>query len=172
MREWMKVYKLRMLGLLLAAAALGAPQPGRTAPVAFEPGVPFTVFETSAFIGGTAAQTTQAQFFIPAAGTVKVKLADMAFPQALSSLSFWLTDSHQVFANLSAPGEFTFELDAPGAFFGFISGAAQGALNLGQYYAQVSLTPSAVPLPAAGLFLFSGLAGLLALRRRRAGVQS
>lgn len=63
-------------------------------------------------------------------------------------------------------GVFSFVVNA-GQAFGFYTVATDGILGSSSSIAYGDLTPSAVPLPAAGLLLVGALGGLGALRRRK-----
>ena len=119
----------------------------------------------------------QTQFDIPFAGTLTIQLIDLTWPEKFSSLSFMMTSGHEVLAKLDAPGTITYQLDAPGRFFGLLSAGAQGAMSLaeeamapGTYLLQMSLQqltqPQPVALPAAIWLLMSGVIGIGMMRRR------
>lgn len=147
---------------LLAALAVAPTLTGATT-VAGAPTSPLTVFEASALIG--AGQVTTGQFTIPVAGTVSVTLRDMEWPERFAALSFCLVEGTNIVLQLTQPGTETFTIDRPLSFFAFVAGTPQHASGLGLYSLQIAITP--VPLPAAGLLLLSGVAGLAFLRRRR-----
>jgi hypothetical protein len=125
------------------------------------------VLDVSALISDK--QTTRAAFTIPFAGQVTVTLRDLAWPEKLASLSFCLTDSHEVLGRLSAPGSVSIDVGTPDKLFAFVSGGAEGALDLGLYSLQVTLAPltglAPVPLPATSWLLLSGFGIVMVLRR-------
>lgn len=120
--------------------------------------------EATTFITGT--QSTVYTLFAPTQGKVTVSLADFAWPEKLASLSFALTTSTGVLAQLSGPGTLQFELSGPGTYFGILSGTAKGSWDVGLYSLRVSLAP-AVPLPPALGLLLMGLASTFGLTRKR-----
>lgn len=105
------------------------------------------------------------QMSTPGAGTVSVTLADIKWPEALSSLSFLITDLHQTWQRLDGAGTLNFTVDGPTHLFAAVFAQAGPDTHAGLYDLSVTFAP--VPLPAAGLLLFSGVAGLGALTRRR-----
>jgi hypothetical protein len=154
------------LALLLAVLVAPAAQADSVAPASAEPGS-IMLPELSGLISGR--QSIATPIVIPVAGTLTITLSDLAWPEALQSLSFSLTDTHSVLAQLVSPGVLTVDISTPGQYFGFVYGAAQGALNLGLYSVSLSLTPSVpqVPVPAAAWLLLSGCGALFSFRRRR-----
>jgi len=129
------------------------------------------VAQTS-MISGTV--STVDSFTAPAAGTVTIQLANIPWPTALSSLSFFAGTATQVLASGTVPppnGALSGTLldsfqVSPGTYFAHITGrAASGPLDLGLYSMQVSFAP-AVPLPAAAWLLAGGLLLIAGLGRR------
>ena len=124
------------------------------------------VAQTS-MISGTV--STVDSFTAPAAGTITIQLANIPWPAALSSLSFFASSASQVVASGTVPqgsgpvsGTLldSFQV-TPGTYFAHITGtAAPGSLDLGLYSMQVSFAP-AVPLPATAWLLVGGLVMLL-----------
>jgi len=135
------------------------------------PSGPFTVLEHTQLVGGSFSSALD--FLVPAAGKVTVVLSDLVWPDTLSSLHFAATSATSLFGSLDAPGTFSFDVNKPGHYFAIISGETKGALDLGLYTLKMewsALSGSsdpAVPLPAAGWLLVSGVAGLMGLARRR-----
>jgi len=151
----------------VAAVALASPLSSRADSVL--PGLPagsILVFSQSGFISNPL--PLQTQFDIPFAGTLTIQLIDLAWPEKFSSLSFMMTSGSGVVAQLDAPGAFSFQLDSPGRFFGFLTGQTQGAMHAGTYLLQMSLLQltQPVPLPAALWLLMSGIVGIGMLRRQ------
>jgi hypothetical protein len=129
------------------------------------------VAQTS-MINGTV--STVDSFTAPGTGTVTIQLADIPWPAALSSLSFFASSATQVVASGTVPppnGALSGTLlesfqVTPGTYFAHITGtAAPGPLDLGLYSMQVSFAP-AVPLPAAAWLLGGGLLLIAGLGRR------
>jgi hypothetical protein len=126
-------------------------------------------------ISGTV--STVDSFTAPGNGTVTIQLANIPWPAALSSLSFFASNATQVLASGTVPPPNgpvsgttleSFQV-TPGTYFAHITGtaapAAPGSYDLGLYSMQVSFAP-AVPLPAAGFLLGGGLLVLAGLGRR------
>ncbi len=157
------------IGIVAAVLASGAPLAARAAQAGPQADGSLNVYESSALVGGR--QTAHAEFTIPVAGKVTIKLRDLEWPERLATLSFLLTDTHDVFQRLDEPGTLSFDLDAPGQFFAFVAAATQDVTDMGLYSLTVSVggpvTPAAtsVPVPAAGWLLLSALAGFGALGR-------
>lgn len=106
-------------------------------------------------------------FTAPSAGTVTVQLTDVAWPQALSSLTFMASSPGHVVADWSTQSSSTESFEVgPGTYFAHITGNAGGLLDLGLYCLKVSFQPTAgpVPLPGSGWLLGFGLLGLLGAR--------
>lgn len=131
------------------------------------------VAQTS-LISGTV--STVDGFTAPAAGTITIQLANIPWPSALSSLSFFASSASQVLASGSVPPPSgalsgtlldTFQVSGPGTYFAHVTGTASpsGPLDLGLYSMQVSFAP-AVPLPAAAWLLGGGLLLIAGLGRR------
>jgi len=101
------------------------------------------------------------------ASTLTVKLTDLKWPDLLGSLSFTLFDATHVLGTYVLGGASnTFNVDSAGTYYASIFSAPGAGKAGGLYNAQVYFAPSvpAVPLPAAGWLLFSGIAGLAAIR--------
>ena len=160
----------RLAGLVAALILLGSPVSGRAETVQSDASSSaneaITLLDSSKLIAGSA--TTLDSILVPLAGTVTITLCDLAWPAPFTTLSLALTDSHATLAHLATPGAVSFDVSAPGQYFAFVFGQAQGALNMGLYSIHVSLAPSVspLPLPAAAWLLLSGLAGLSSFRRR------
>jgi hypothetical protein len=95
-----------------------------------------------------------------------VTLKDLVWPERFASLSFALTDSKGVLAQLTEAGTLEFEIANPGIYFGIVSGMAQGAWDVGLYSLHVGLAP-AVPLPPALGLMLMGLASAFGVTRKR-----
>jgi hypothetical protein len=154
------------LAVLAALLFVAAPRAGQADTVL--PAGSTVVFSQSGFISGL--PPLMSEFDIPFTGTLTIQLVDLGWPE-FASLSFMMTSGHGVLAQLDAPGTFTYELDAPGRFFGFLTGEPQphDGLLAGSYLLQISMVSSPsqpVALPAAIWLLLSGLVGLGAFRGR------
>lgn len=116
----------------------------------------------------TGSESAVFSFNAPGPGTVSVQLTNLAWPQALSSLSFTATTANQVLTSWSDASLSTqsasFLVAAGGTYFADIMAVAGGPLDLGVYSFSLGFTPAApVPLPSSGALLLGGVAGILGL---------
>ena len=115
--------------------------------------------------------STVDSFTAPTAGAVTVTLTDLKWPASLSALSFSATSANHVLASWSASGTSmsggtaTFDVGAGTYFAHIMATAASGFLDMGLYSLSMTFTPSAVPLPAAGWMLLTGMFVLAGLAR-------
>jgi len=110
--------------------------------------------------------TTVDSFNVPSAGTVTVQLANLPWPESLSSLSFVANSATQVVSDWSTTGSSSESFAVgPGTYFAHITGNAAGALDLGLYSLEITFQPSGgvVPLPASGWLLGFALLGILSV---------
>jgi hypothetical protein len=100
------------------------------------------------------------------AGTLTLRLENIAWPERLAALSCNLYDSKNILGSLATTGEIRLDLAGPGTFFSHLFAQSGGALDLGLFSLKVSFTPSTptVPLPA-GVWLLGSVIGIFAIRR-------
>jgi hypothetical protein len=106
-------------------------------------------------------------FSTPAAGTVTVQLTNLAWPQALSNLSFMASTPTNVLSSWFDPSlvtsqsttnTLTFQVASSGAYFADVMATAGGSLDLGLYSLSLTFAPAGtVPLPASGWLLAGAL---------------
>ena len=114
-------------------------------------------------------------FTIPTAGTVTVQLSNIAWPQALDSLSFVASSASSVLMAWNGSGTETFNVTAPGTYYAHVTGTAGGLLDLGLYSLTVSFRSAVapVPLPSPSTLLLAALVMSLGLgwaHQRRLGL--
>jgi hypothetical protein len=129
-----------------------------------------TLYEANTFVRGSALTYTTLQ--IDSAGTLRVELADLTWPQAFESLTFTLASAAGVLGESVGPGLMSFELGGPATLFAGVFADAAGLANKGLYHLEIAFVPSVVPVPAALWLLLSGLGGLGLARRRRSAVHA
>jgi hypothetical protein len=103
------------------------------------------------------------------AGTVSIKLTDLKWPDLLGALSFTLFDATHVIGSYALEpaivGSNAFNVNTAGTYYASIYASPTAGKSGGLYNAQIYFQATApVPLPAAGWLLFTGLAGLAAIR--------
>lgn len=126
-------------------------------------------------IAQTGLFTGQQSYIVPlhlsGPGELKVRLTDLGWLGRLSDLSFSLsqadgllsqiaTDLAQTPPGTANSGLQTYDIDAAGTYYAYISGRATGPYNIGLYSLNVGFAAadaSPVPLPAAAWLLLSGL---------------
>jgi hypothetical protein len=119
------------------------------------------VLEQSGLLTGT--QSVVTPFTVGGAGTLRVTLTDLAWPDRLATLSFALSDAQSVLGVLAAPGMQQFQIGGAAQMFAHVYGVGAGALNTGLYSLRVEFAP--VPLPSAAVLLLAGMGLFAALRK-------
>ena len=85
------------------------------------------------------------------AGTLSLRLENIAWPERLAALSCNLYDGQNLLGSLATTGELTIEVAGAGTYFSHLFAQAAGALDLGLFSLNVTFHPSvsAVPLRVA-----------------------
>jgi hypothetical protein len=106
------------------------------------------------------------------AGTLTLRLENIAWPEQLAALSCNLYGKDNLLGSLSTTGEIHLELAGPGTFFSHLFAQSGGALDVGLFSIKVSFDPAApVPLPA-GVWLLGSAFGWFGVRRLVGRAQS
>ena len=106
-------------------------------------------------------------FSAPQAGTLSLRLENIAWPERLAALNCNLYNDSGMLGSIATDGTLSVAVTGAGTYFTHLFAQAAGALDLGLFSFQVSFAPSvtAVPLPAAGWLLFAAL-GAFGMQRR------
>jgi hypothetical protein len=128
------------------------------APQIFTLGGSTLSIDRTELFSGTALQSFVLPIAVTSAGTVRVTLTDLTWPERLANLSFAATGSSQVLGRLDAPGVLSFAMAAAGNFSADVFGTPRGAASMGLFSLHIDFAP--VPLPAAAWLLLTGLTGL------------
>lgn len=128
------------------------------------PGVGGSSINTTQFVWGTSMSVNTVSLSGP--GTLTVKLADIAWPEALSSLSLLVTDLDGLWQRWEGQ-DLLINIDGPVKLFAAVFASSGGATMPGLYQLRTEFAPSAVPLPAAVWLLLSAVSGLAAFRRKQ-----
>jgi hypothetical protein len=109
---------------------------------------------------------------LSAPGRWTITVTDLAWPQALQSLSFALTDNNGVLASRNSAGALWFDVVTPTTLFATVFATPNALIGAGLYHINIDFTSAVapVPLPAAAWLLLSGLCGIVALRRKHTTV--
>lgn len=142
------------------------------APHARADGIVPLVAQTTLVVGQ---QSTVDSFTTPGAGTVTVSLQNLNWPSPLSALSFSATTATESLWSTGGSGSMIssggqFAVDSAGTYFAHIMASAADSgpwAGYGVYSLLMTFTPgaSAVPLPASGWMLLTGLFVLVGLAR-------
>lgn len=125
-------------------------------------GAPSTSLNSSIVVHGTSLIVNQ--FSLPSAGVLSIRLADIKWPDALSSLSFLITDLSETWKIQDGGGTLLVDVSGPTQLFAAVFASSQSPSDFGLYNLRADFSP--VPLPAAVWLLVSGLAGLGFMRRQ------
>lgn len=99
-------------------------------------------------------------------GSYRATLSDLCFADLdFASLMLLISTSEEIVGFVSEAGFFDFDPEPNKAYFANVFGSAGGPLNTGLY----GLRVVHAPIPNSILLLFSGLLGLISMRRRITG---
>jgi len=107
-------------------------------------------------------------------GKLSITVSDLQWPQALSSLSFTISNTTTVLARWAGVGRLDFDVISPGALFATVFASPDSSVGVGLYHINVAFAAGpvgpTVPLPASMWLLLSGVCGFAALRGKHATV--
>lgn len=151
--------RLAVLGVLLAGGAIATVQ-AETLPGTM-------LFQSTTMV--TSANINMTELDLSTPGTLYVSLSDLGWPNALSSLNFSLFDAMHAVTGTATSYGWSYDITSPSTLFGAVFATPDAAAKAGLYNVQINFQSSVapVPLPAAGWFLLSGIAGLAALRPKQ-----
>jgi len=129
------------------------------------------LLSSTTLVSGT--ESASFSFDAPGPGTVEAQVANLDWPQPLTSLNFLATTGNQVLSSwsnqssLGGPNWQTLYFQVrPGTYFADVLASAGGPLDLGLWSLSLTFTPAAVPLPSSLALLLAGLVGFALLLRQ------
>jgi len=156
----------RLAGVVLCSA-LGAASAAHAGDISSGSGA-WTDASTD-LIEGTQESSISYSFSTSGPGTLHVQLSDDVWPSALGDLSFTALEGSSSLFTLDGSGSLSYDISGAGTYFGYVTGMATGALDLGLYSLKLSFDPAQpVPLPPSVWLLLAGLAAAAGMLRYRA----
>lgn len=120
------------------------------------------LLEVAPLISGT--QQTIYSVTTSGPGSLSVSLANLGWPERLSSLSFAFATSSGILKTFTGDTQSTLDIGSAGTYYAIVTGTAQGHWNLGMYSMRLGFSaldgPAPVPLPGGVSLLLLGFAAL------------